>query len=394
MNDQIDPRLLAALGQDPILSRLLGTLSGRGPEPSARMSAAIGGRDPFQLPAVTVQGVPERVDDMILRWRGRGMSNNVEDRRTPTVLSQYGVGKIGSMPERPLPPVFSDSPPGGSDTNLLLQAAGGDDGTGILQHILQRMGLDGATLPVADEDPDPPPTLPAMRVTGSVRQQRGLSAEQFGDDGLSHGTRFNFGQNPVRRNRSGNYVVDSLSRGKDGKVPTHRIDLLPPEVQSGHVSVQDWEQSVLNKAPDQFGPAARATTNSVDALDEEVRSPMQHMMAAARAAGHEVYINETRRPQERQEWLFQQGRSRPGPIVTWTLTSDHRDGRAADLRFGSDAGYRWMWANAGRFGLYTLGPSDAGHVGMQTRPAAPARRQAAAPARRGESIPERKQRNP
>jgi hypothetical protein len=320
MNDPVDPRLLGAAEQDPILGRLLGMIFGGGPEPSARMSAAMGGRDPFQLPAVMVQGVPEIVDDLILRWRGRGTSNNVEDRRTPTGLSQYGAGKIGSMPERPLPPIFSDRfPEDGPD--FLLQAAGGDDGTGILQYILRRMGVDSVDPPAGAVNPQPQLTAPTNRPT-PASSGPGLSRE---------------------------------------------------------------EQAVLQKAPDEFGPAARQVVNSLDAMDGEARDRVSRLLAAARAAGHEVYINETRRPQERQEWLYQQGRSRPGPIVTWTLRSDHLDGRAADLRFGSDAGYRWLWANAGKFGLSTLGRRDPGHVAM--RP--PTRRQGS-----GGGPPMRKQRNP
>jgi peptidoglycan L-alanyl-D-glutamate endopeptidase CwlK len=37
------------------------------------------------------------------------------------------------------------------------------------------------------------------------------------------------------------------------------------------------------------------------------------------------------RSKERQRELYAQGRSRPGSIVTWTLTSKHCDGLAVDL---------------------------------------------------------------
>lgn len=44
-----------------------------------------------------------------------------------------------------------------------------------------------------------------------------------------------------------------------------------------------------------------------------------------------VFITETLRPQERQNYLWAQGRTRPGPEVTWTLNSNHTPGFAWDI---------------------------------------------------------------
>ncbi len=44
-------------------------------------------------------------------------------------------------------------------------------------------------------------------------------------------------------------------------------------------------------------------------------------------------ITEGRRSQARQRQLYEQGRTRPGPIVTNTLTSRHRGGKAFDIAF-------------------------------------------------------------
>lgn len=50
------------------------------------------------------------------------------------------------------------------------------------------------------------------------------------------------------------------------------------------------------------------------------------------------------RSQERQNWLYAQGRrkDRPGPIVTWRKKSNHTSRRAADVVWKDFAG-NWRW---------------------------------------------------
>lgn len=47
--------------------------------------------------------------------------------------------------------------------------------------------------------------------------------------------------------------------------------------------------------------------------------------------GLNVLITETYRSQERQNWLYEQGRSRAGKVVTWTKNSRHTSRRAWDI---------------------------------------------------------------
>ena len=47
-----------------------------------------------------------------------------------------------------------------------------------------------------------------------------------------------------------------------------------------------------------------------------------------------IFITETYRPQERQNYLYAQGRTRPGQIVTWTLDSNHKSRLAWDIAVG------------------------------------------------------------
>lgn len=48
-------------------------------------------------------------------------------------------------------------------------------------------------------------------------------------------------------------------------------------------------------------------------------------------AGLKVLITETYRPQARQNWLYQQGRTRAGNVVTWTKNSRHTGRMAWDI---------------------------------------------------------------
>ena len=50
-----------------------------------------------------------------------------------------------------------------------------------------------------------------------------------------------------------------------------------------------------------------------------------------KAAGLNVLITETYRSQERQDYLYEQGRTRPGKVVTWTHSSRHTSRRAIDI---------------------------------------------------------------
>lgn len=82
--------------------------------------------------------------------------------------------------------------------------------------------------------------------------------------------------------------------------------------------------------------------------------------------GHQVELVETLRHQVRQNHLFEQGRSRPGDVVTWTRASKHTMGVAADViidgTYSNSAAYARLHAIAAEEGLRTLGPSDAGHL--------------------------------
>lgn len=53
-----------------------------------------------------------------------------------------------------------------------------------------------------------------------------------------------------------------------------------------------------------------------------------------KAGINNIFITETYRSPERQKYLYTQGRTRPGQIVTWTLNSNHASRLAWDIAVG------------------------------------------------------------
>lgn len=77
-------------------------------------------------------------------------------------------------------------------------------------------------------------------------------------------------------------------------------------------------------------PPDKAVT-SIDQLTPKTREKCQEFLDRCDQEGLRVSITESYRPQERQNMLFEQGRTRPGMIVTWTKSSMHTKRRAFDI---------------------------------------------------------------
>lgn len=153
-------------------------------------------------------------------------------------------------------------------------------------------------------------------------------------------------------------VVNTSHADAAGHVPTHRVD--QPTNKLPGESWEQYESRVLARTSFSPDTAARSDTGS---LEPDVRTSAESLLAAAKAEGVNLSVGETRRTQERQEMLFQKGRSKPGTPVTWTLTSNHTPGRALDLN-GDPSAYAWLQANAPKFGFSTMGDMDPGHVAI------------------------------
>ena len=121
-------------------------------------------------------------------------------------------------------------------------------------------------------------------------------------------------------------------------------------------------------------PVTRAE-RSLERLAPEFRSRLERVVTRMRdELGLDVRVVETFRTQERQDALYAQGRSTRGPTVTWTRSSNHTLGLAADVRVdGAEApkAYAQLARVAAEEGLRTLGPKDPGHIELADgRPAA------------------------
>ena len=104
-----------------------------------------------------------------------------------------------------------------------------------------------------------------------------------------------------------------------------------------------------------------------EALAPELRERLARVVERMKSEfGHDVTIVETARSPERQDYLFEQGRSRPGTVVTWTRDSAHMHGFAADVvvddSWDNPQGYARLQRIAREEGLHTLGMRDPGHL--------------------------------
>ena len=73
------------------------------------------------------------------------------------------------------------------------------------------------------------------------------------------------------------------------------------------------------------------TYRDLSELTEQAQKACKLFLEKCKAKGLNVLITETYRSQARQDYLYQQGRTRPGKVVTWTHNSRHTSRRAWDI---------------------------------------------------------------
>lgn len=76
---------------------------------------------------------------------------------------------------------------------------------------------------------------------------------------------------------------------------------------------------------------SKAVCREVSELTSNAQKACNLFIAECKAQGLNVLITETYRSQERQNYLYAQGRTRNGNIVTWTKHSRHTSRRAWDI---------------------------------------------------------------
>ena len=68
-------------------------------------------------------------------------------------------------------------------------------------------------------------------------------------------------------------------------------------------------------------------------LAEPFQTKVRNFLNVCWNNGLDIFITEAVRTKKRQEYLYASGRTRYGPIVTWTLNSIHLTGNAIDIAF-------------------------------------------------------------
>ncbi len=133
-------------------------------------------------------------------------------------------------------------------------------------------------------------------------------------------------------------------------------------------SHEAWEWRMLRAI---HGADVRTVHRAIELMDPVAASKLLRFEGLLRRAGIPVRRRETWRSPQRQAWIFQQGRSRPGPFATTTLTSWHcrvdRLGRPASRAADYDVSPRHLprfHALAAEVGLESYGAdsNDPGHV--------------------------------
>jgi hypothetical protein len=133
-------------------------------------------------------------------------------------------------------------------------------------------------------------------------------------------------------------------------------------------SYEQWEWRVLRS---HFGPQAGAVRREMELLDPIFATRLMRFEHDLAVRGVHPRRRETWRSAERQAYIFQQGRSRPGHVATTTLTSWHnrvdRNGRPAGRAADYDVAPRDLAVFhqvAASLGLESYGAdsNDPGHV--------------------------------
>jgi len=91
-------------------------------------------------------------------------------------------------------------------------------------------------------------------------------------------------------------------------------------------------------------------SRDIDELTSDARAMFYRFVAHAQRIGltwqYDWIVTSTYRDQAYQDWLWDQGRTRPGPKVTWTKESKHTSRRAWDVAIKKGKIILWDVAKA------------------------------------------------
>lgn len=77
--------------------------------------------------------------------------------------------------------------------------------------------------------------------------------------------------------------------------------------------------------------SVKEVCRDIDELDKVAQKAIRLFFQECYKAGIGIFVTETYRSQARQEYIYAQGRTRPGKVVTWTTSSRHSKRLAWDI---------------------------------------------------------------
>lgn len=78
------------------------------------------------------------------------------------------------------------------------------------------------------------------------------------------------------------------------------------------------------------------TDRDINKLAEPFKSKVKLFLDDCKQQGVNIFVTEAKRSLERQKELYASGRTKSGPILTWTLKSKHLEGMAIDIAFAGE----------------------------------------------------------
>lgn len=200
---------------------------------------------------------------------------------------------------------------------------------------------------------DPADHARVARMLGRIASERGLSVEQLKARGEERAADIRATLD-VLLSRAGTPAGLEIAGGLD----------LPPGSDNAAIAAA---ASALAAAKATSAADVTVPVRTTEALAPTLRERLDRVIARMKGEyGHDVTVVETARSQERQDHLYEQGRTRAGEVVTWTRDSAHTQGDAVDVivdgSWKNAEGFARLQRIAREEGLRTLGVRDPGHL--------------------------------
>lgn len=128
-------------------------------------------------------------------------------------------------------------------------------------------------------------------------------------------------------------VVASYFTVFEKRIPTTEQLSNPEELAKEFISRMDRLRVNWPKVLDHLVDDRLSTNRDLDLLTPETQELALEFLALAEQEWYQIFITEWWRSQERHDQLYEQWRSTPWPVVTWTSYSNHSEWTAFDIAF-------------------------------------------------------------